>query len=152
MIQLSGTTLANTFKWFIPIKIDPISYHNDAESTLVSYRFILCGWEAIIYNQYKVLIVNCKLKIIIISKRFVLSYKILFEFLNILGTSENEQDKIDLVRGGDDSILGGALCSGTPVLFTKNFGLVSIMPSDFISQDFNMFVFILLIFFWKQFL
>ncbi|KAG6799905.1 nuclear pore complex protein [Apis mellifera caucasica] len=112
LIQLSGTTLANTFKWFIPIKIDPISYHNDAESTLVSYRFILCGWEAIIYNQYKVLVVNC--------------------------TSENEQDKIDLVRGGDDSILGGALCSGTPVLFTKNFGLVSIMPSDFISQDFNM--------------
>lgn len=62
---------------------------------------------------------------------------------NILGISEHEQDKIDLVRGGEDSILGGALCSGTPVLFTKNFGLVSVIPSDFISQDFNMFVFVL---------
>ncbi|CAL7941715.1 unnamed protein product [Xylocopa violacea] len=112
MIQLLGTTLANTFKWFIPVKINSISYHNDAESTLVSYRFILCGWEAIIYNQYEVLVVNC--------------------------TSEHDQDKIDLVRGGEDSILGGALCSGTPVVFTKNFGLVSIMPTDFISQDFNM--------------
>ncbi|XP_043529238.1 nuclear pore complex protein Nup133 [Frieseomelitta varia] len=112
LIQLSGTTLANTFKWFIPVKIDSISYHNDAESTLVSYRFILCGWEAIIYNQYEVLVVNC--------------------------ISEHEQDKIDLVRGGEDSILGGALCSGTPVLFTKNFGLVSVMPSDFMLQDFNM--------------
>lgn len=54
------------------------------------------------------------------------------------------------MRGGDDSILGGALCSGTPVLFTKNFGLVSIMPSDFISQDFNMFVFILFIYSFKN--
>ncbi|XP_050469604.1 nuclear pore complex protein Nup133 [Bombus huntii] len=112
LIQLSGITLANTFKWFIPVKIDSISYHNDVESTLVSYHFILHGWEAIIYNQYEVLVVNC--------------------------ISEHEQDKIDLVRGGEDSILGGALCSGTPVLFTKNFGLVSVIPSDFISQDFNL--------------
>ncbi|OAD54862.1 hypothetical protein WN48_06062 [Eufriesea mexicana] len=111
LIQLSGTTLINTFKWFIPVKIDSISYHNDIESTLISYHFILCSWEAIIYNQYEVLVVNC--------------------------TSEHEQDKIDLVRGGEDSILGGALCTGTPVLFTKNFGLISIIPTDFISQDFN---------------
>lgn len=54
--------------------------------------------------------------------------------------SDHEQDKIDLVRGEDDSILGGALCSGTPVLFTKNFGLVSIVPTDFTSQDLSMFV------------
>lgn len=65
MIQLSGITLANTFKWFIPVKIDSISYHNDVESTLVSYHFILHGWEAIIYNQYEVLVVNCKLKFIV---------------------------------------------------------------------------------------
>lgn len=112
LIQLSGTTLANTFKWFIPIKTKSmLVYHNDIELALVSYRFILCGWEAIIYNQYEVYVVNCM--------------------------SEHEQDKFDLVRG-EDSILGGALCSGTPVLFTKNFGLVSIVPTDFISQDFNM--------------
>ncbi|CAK9828636.1 Nuclear pore complex protein Nup133 [Anthophora retusa] len=111
LIELSGTTLATSFKWFIPVKIDIIFYHNDAESTLVPYRFILCGWEAIIYNQHKILVVDC--------------------------TSEHEQDKIDLIRGGEDSILGGALCSGTPVLFTKNLGLVSIMPTDFMSQEFN---------------
>ncbi|KAG7207192.1 hypothetical protein KM043_008877 [Ampulex compressa] len=110
-IQLSGVTLGNSFKWFIPVKIGPLLYHDDAESTLVSYRFILCGWEAIIYNHYNVLVVNC--------------------------TSDHDQDKIDLVRGGGDSILGGALCSGTPVLFTKSLGLVSVMPTDFTSQDFN---------------
>ncbi|XP_034193341.1 nuclear pore complex protein Nup133 [Osmia lignaria lignaria] len=109
LIQLSGTTLAHTFKWFIPVKIDLLFYQNDIESILVSYRFILCGWEAIIYNKTDVLVVNYM--------------------------SDHEQDKIDLVRGEDDSILGGALCSGTPVLFTKNFGLVSIVPTDFTSQD-----------------
>ena len=140
MIQLSGTTLANTFKWFIPVKIDSISYHSDAESTLVSYRFILCGWEAIIYNQYEVLVVNCKSKSI---AKFYIGLLYTLSNETILGISEHEQDKIDLVRGGEDSILGGALCSGTPVLFTKNFGLVSVMPSDFMLQDFNMFVFIL---------
>lgn len=31
-------------------------------------------------------------------------------------------------------------------MFTKNFGLISVMPTDFISTDFNMFVFLLLIF------
>ena len=51
--------------------------------------------------------------------------------------SEYEQDKIDLTRGMEDSILGGALCSGTPVLFTKNLGLVTISATDFASQDFN---------------
>lgn len=51
--------------------------------------------------------------------------------------SEHDQEKIDLVRGGEDNILGGALCSGTPVLFTRNLGLVTIMPTDFNTQDFS---------------
>ncbi|KYN19289.1 hypothetical protein ALC57_08466 [Trachymyrmex cornetzi] len=112
LLPLVGTTLSNSFKWFIPVKIDPILfYHNDIESWLVSYHFILCGWEAIIYNRHNVLVVNT--------------------------ASEVEQDKIDLVRGSEDSILGGAICSATPVLFTKSIGLVSIVPVDFAVQDFN---------------
>ncbi|KAG5319781.1 NU133 protein, partial [Acromyrmex heyeri] len=111
LLPLVGTTLANSFKWFIPVKIDPIFYHNDIESRLVSYHFILCGWEAIIYNRHNVLVVNT--------------------------ASEVEQDKIDLVRGSEDGILGGAICSATPVLFTKSIGLVSIVPVDFAVQDFN---------------
>lgn len=51
--------------------------------------------------------------------------------------SEHDQEKIDLVRGGEDNILGGALCSGTPVLFTRNLGLVTIIPTDFNAQDFS---------------
>nr|XP_012233561.1 PREDICTED: nuclear pore complex protein Nup133 [Linepithema humile] len=112
LLPLAGTTLSNAFKWFIPIKIDPLLFfHNDIESTLVSYHFVLCGWEAIVYNRHNVLVVNI--------------------------ASEVEQDKIDLVRGGEDSILGGAICSATPVLFTKSVGLVSITPVDFAAQDFN---------------
>ncbi|KYQ46946.1 hypothetical protein ALC60_14035 [Trachymyrmex zeteki] len=111
LLPLVGTTLSNSFKWFIPVKIDPIFYHNDIESRLVSYHFILCGWEAIIYNRHNVLVVNT--------------------------ASEVEQDKIDLVRGSEDGILGGAICSATPVLFTKSIGLVSIVPVDFAVQDFN---------------
>ncbi|EFN82872.1 nuclear pore complex protein Nup133 isoform X2 [Harpegnathos saltator] len=114
LIPLTGTSLSNTFKWFVKVQIDPLFYDDDMEmieSTLSSYRFILSGWEAIIYNQYNVLVVNT--------------------------ASEIDQDKIDLVRGGEDSILGGALCSGTPVLFTKSVGLVSITPVDFATQDFN---------------
>ncbi|KMQ88267.1 nuclear pore complex protein nup133 [Lasius niger] len=112
LLPLIDTTLSYSFKWFIPVKIDPLLfYHNDIESTLVSYHFVLCGWEAIIYNQHNVLVINT--------------------------ASEIEQDKIDLVRGGEDSILGGAICSATPVLFTKSVGLVSITPVDFAVQDFN---------------
>lgn len=59
-----------------------------------------------------------------------------FQFFSI-DLSEYEQDKIDLTRGGEDSILGGALCSGTPVLFTRNLGLITVNPTDFTSQDFN---------------
>lgn len=61
---------------------------------------------------------------------------------SLSAASELDQDKIDLVRGGEDSILGGALCSGIPVLFTKSVGLVSITPTDFAvqSQDYNTFV------------
>jgi len=111
LLPLVGTTLSNSFKWFIPIKMDPLLYRDDIESTLASYHFILCGWEAIIYNRHNVLVINT--------------------------ASEVEQDKIDLVRGNEDSILGGAICSSTPVLFTKNVGLVSITPLDFATQDFN---------------
>ncbi|KAL2713004.1 nuclear pore complex protein Nup133 [Vespula squamosa] len=112
LIPLSITSMANSFKWFIPVKFDYILfYHVDIETILLSHRFILCGWEAIIYDQFNVIVVNC--------------------------ASEHEQEKIELIRGKEDSILGGALCSGTPVLFTKNVGLVSIIPTDFSSQDFN---------------
>lgn len=111
LLPLMGTTLSNSFKWFIPIKFDGfIFYHDEIESLLASYHFILCGWEAIIYDRKDVLVVNT--------------------------TSEVEQDKIDLVRG-EDSILGGAICGSTPVLFTKSVGLVSITPVDFAAQDFN---------------
>ncbi|XP_046481627.1 nuclear pore complex protein Nup133 isoform X1 [Neodiprion pinetum] len=112
LIPLVDTKLTNTLKWFIPLKIGPLRYRDDIESTILSYRFILSGWEAIIYNQQTVLIAN--------------------------RMSEHDQEKIDLVKGGEDNILGGALCSGTPVLFTKNLGLVTIIPMDFNAQDFNM--------------
>ncbi|EZA47610.1 hypothetical protein DMN91_012410 [Ooceraea biroi] len=111
LLPLVGTTLSSSFKWFIPIKIDPLLYRDDIESTLASYHFTLCGWEAVIYNRHSVLVVNT--------------------------ASEIDQDKIDLVRGSEDSILGGAICSATPVLFTKSVGLVSITPMDFATQDFS---------------
>ncbi|KAI4497473.1 hypothetical protein M0802_007484 [Mischocyttarus mexicanus] len=112
LIPLFGASMGNSFKWFIPVKFDYIVFPNvDIETILLSYRFILCGWEAIIYDQCDVIVVNC--------------------------SSEHDQDKIELIRDKEDSILGGALCSGTPVLFTKNAGLVSIIPTDFSSQDFN---------------
>ncbi|XP_015437320.1 PREDICTED: nuclear pore complex protein Nup133 [Dufourea novaeangliae] len=110
LIQLSSTTLANTFKWFIPIKMNVLFCPQYTESLLVYYRFILCGCEAIIYDNENVIVVNCM--------------------------SEYEQDQINLIRK-EDQILGGALCSGTPVLFTKLLGLVSIMPTDFASHEFN---------------
>ena len=110
LISLSSTTLANTFKWFIPVEIGLILNDDNVESNLARHRFILCGWEAIIYNQYNVYVVDC--------------------------TAEHEVDDIDLVRR-KNHILGGALCSGTPVLFTTDFGLVSVTPTDFTSQDLN---------------
>lgn len=63
LIPLTGTTLSNTFKWFIKVQVDPLFFDDNMEmieSTLSSYRFILFGWEAIIYNQYNVLVVNSK--------------------------------------------------------------------------------------------
>lgn len=106
LIELSSTVLANTVKWFVPVESDVIFFDPCIESMLVSYRFILCGWEAIVYSDSDVFVVNCM--------------------------SDHEQDDIHLAQK-EDSILGGALCSGTPVLFTKNFGLVSIVPIDFTS-------------------
>lgn len=62
LISLCGTTLTNTFKWFIPIKIDSLMrvYHDDIESAILSYRFMLSGWQAIIYNRHSVLVANSK--------------------------------------------------------------------------------------------
>lgn len=60
LISLSSTTLANTFKWFIPVEIGLILNDENVESNLARHRFILCGWEAIIYNQYNVYVVDCK--------------------------------------------------------------------------------------------
>ncbi|XP_034943346.1 nuclear pore complex protein Nup133 [Chelonus insularis] len=112
LLPLTGTSLTNSFKWFIPIKIGPFLHQDDVDTVISSFRFILSGWEAIIYNFSTVLTVNI--------------------------TNELEQDKIDLVRGGEDRILGGDLCSNTPVLFTRNLGLVTIIPTnDFTSPDFN---------------
>ncbi|OXU23558.1 hypothetical protein TSAR_013208 [Trichomalopsis sarcophagae] len=110
LIPLSGTTLTNSFKWFIPIKVGPIFHNEDMESIIHSYRFILSGWEIIVYNHHDVIVVS--------------------------NLSEYEQDVIDLTRRGEDSILGGALCSGTPVLFTRNLGLITISSTDFTSHDF----------------
>ncbi|XP_076290954.1 nuclear pore complex protein Nup133 isoform X3 [Lasioglossum baleicum] len=109
LIELSSTTLANTFKWFIPIKKDKQVF-GCTEFVLVSEHLILCGGEAIIYDDYDISVVNCM--------------------------SDFEENKMQLGRQ-EDKILGGALCSGTPVLFTKASGLVSITPTDFASQDFN---------------
>ncbi|XP_012274831.1 nuclear pore complex protein Nup133 [Orussus abietinus] len=111
LFPLSGTNVKNAFRWFIPVKIGPFMYHEDTESMILSYRFILSGWEAIIYNQHSVLVVNM--------------------------VSEHEQDKIDLMKGGEDAIVGGAMCSGTPVLFTRNLGLVTVIPTDFSIQELN---------------
>lgn len=38
-----------------------MQYDEHVETNLVSYRFILCGWEAIIYNKHNICVVNCKL-------------------------------------------------------------------------------------------
>ncbi|KAJ8683493.1 hypothetical protein QAD02_019285 [Eretmocerus hayati] len=111
LLPLSGTSLTNSFKWFLSIKVDSVFYNDDIESIIRSYHFVFAGWEVIVYNQHHIIIIS--------------------------NLSEYEQDKIYLTRGGDDSILGGALCSGTPVLFTRNLGLITVSPSDFTNQDFN---------------
>ncbi|KAF7996446.1 hypothetical protein HCN44_002078 [Aphidius gifuensis] len=111
LLSLDGTTLSNTFTWFTQVKIDYFTYQNDNVYDLSEFRFIYCGWEAIIYDSSTLLVVNT--------------------------TNEYEQDQINLIRGNEDAILGGSLCSGTPVLFTKNLGLVTITQSDFTSHDFN---------------
>nr|XP_033334871.1 nuclear pore complex protein Nup133 [Megalopta genalis]XP_033334872.1 nuclear pore complex protein Nup133 [Megalopta genalis]XP_033334873.1 nuclear pore complex protein Nup133 [Megalopta genalis] len=107
LIQLSSTTLANTFKWFVPIKKDLFGC---PESSLATERLILYGREAIVYDDYNVIVINCM--------------------------SDFEENEIQLGRQ-EDKVLGGALCSGTPVLLTKVSGLVSILPTDIGSQDFN---------------
>ena len=116
LVPLSRTSLSSAFKWFTRVKICLLmsKINNEGiESRILSFRFILSGWEAIVYNHESVIVVNTM--------------------------NEHEQDQIDLIdlRGGDDRILGGALCSGTPVLFTRNLALITVMPTDFSAQDFN---------------
>ncbi|XP_014219795.1 nuclear pore complex protein Nup133 [Copidosoma floridanum] len=112
LIPLSNAQISNSFKWFIPLKINNAGFNKDSiESAIKSYRFIISGWDIIIYDKHNVIIIS--------------------------NLSEYEVDNIDLARGEKDSILGGALCSGTPVLFTRNLGLITITASDFANQDFN---------------
>ncbi|XP_058801780.1 nuclear pore complex protein Nup133 isoform X2 [Phymastichus coffea] len=111
LLPLSGTALTTSFKWFIPIKTGPVYAMNEVETFIHSFHFIMSGWEIIMYDDHDVIVIS--------------------------NLSEYEQEKVDLTRGREDTILGGALCSGTPVLFTKNLGLVSITSTDFGSQDFN---------------
>ncbi|KAK0162590.1 hypothetical protein PV327_006357 [Microctonus hyperodae] len=111
LLPLNGTSLTNSFKWFMPVRIGPLLYQDDIDYAISSHHFIISGWEAIVYNPETVLIVNTM--------------------------NEYEQDKIDLIKSSDDKILGGDLCSGNPVLFTRNHGLVTIISTDFTLQDFN---------------
>lgn len=62
LIPFNGQTLSNQFKWFIPVKIGPMMQFKNLESTILSFRFILFGWEAIVYNQTHVVVVNSKKK------------------------------------------------------------------------------------------
>ncbi|KAK0083764.1 hypothetical protein PV325_008252 [Microctonus aethiopoides] len=110
LLPLNGTSLTNSFKWFVPVKIGPL-LKDEIDYAISSHRFIISGWEAIVYNPQTVLVVNTM--------------------------NEHEQDKIDLIRSCEDKILGGDLCSGNPVLFTRDLGLVTIISTDFTSQDFN---------------
>lgn len=136
----SDGQLSHQFKWFNLVQncgwscqMNPIIQFEDP------YRFILSGWEAIIYNKRNIVVCN--------SKLFCTNQKKCFYFVNTIfklqffclvnHSAMADFDEIDLTSNKDDSILGGALCSGTPVLFTKNLGFVTIVAVDFAGQDFN---------------
>lgn len=60
-IHLRGTSLKNQFSWFIPIKLGSFYHKDEVESLILSYRFILAGWEIIVFNEQNVLVVSSKL-------------------------------------------------------------------------------------------
>ena len=60
LIPLSGTLLANNFKWFVPIKMGNVQSNDGIEAAVHSYRFILSGWEIIVYNQQNVIVISSK--------------------------------------------------------------------------------------------
>ncbi|KAK4884014.1 hypothetical protein RN001_000285 [Aquatica leii] len=82
-------------------------YREDNSSDSLSYRFLLCGTCAYLYNQ-----------------RTITIFK-----------PQEEPDILEF-HGLPDFILGGAVCVNTPIFFLRNHGLVTISHND-AGTDFN---------------
>ena len=60
LIPLVGNSLSSSFKWFISTKLGPVFVYQEAVASLFIYRFIISGWEIIIFEKNEVLVVSSK--------------------------------------------------------------------------------------------
>ncbi|KAG8228598.1 hypothetical protein J437_LFUL009303 [Ladona fulva] len=109
-IYTDGPSSPVKFSSFIPIKHTSF-YHEEEEMKSWNYHFLLHGSNAIMFNYKSIVCVS-------------------------VASSGEEPDRIEFMTS-DDRVLGGSLCSNTPLFFLKNHGLISILPYNGPAEAFN---------------
>lgn len=81
-------------------------YQEDNTAEFLSYRLLLCDSDIYIHRKRDITIIQ----------------------------SSNEPEVLDFISIGD-KLLGGSVCSNTPVFFSQNHGLVAVYSSDNAGND-----------------
>ncbi|KAJ8925587.1 hypothetical protein NQ315_009427 [Exocentrus adspersus] len=99
----NGTTLLRDF---LLLKMSGL-YRDDNPSDSLSYRFLLCGTNAFIYN---------------------------FKTITVIRPQE-EPDILEF-HSSQDLLLGGSICVNTPIFFSRVNGLVTVSGTDQLVSDY----------------
>ncbi|CAH0552008.1 unnamed protein product [Brassicogethes aeneus] len=98
----------NQVKDFMILKMSGL-YNENNPAEVLSYRFLLCGTHAYLYNQRSITVIK----------------------------PQEDPDVLEF-NAPQDFLLGGSICVNTPVFFSRNNGLVSVSGNDFAGDLLNL--------------
>ncbi|EFA05993.1 Nuclear pore complex protein Nup133-like Protein [Tribolium castaneum] len=106
-LQTNTNQPPTAVKDFLLLKITDLYRENNPGDSL-SYRFLLCGINAYLYNQKHITVIK----------------------------PQEEPDILEF-NTPQDFLLAGAICVNTPIFFSRNHGLVAVASND-MSNDLNL--------------
>ncbi|XP_044263471.1 nuclear pore complex protein Nup133 [Tribolium madens] len=106
-LQTNTNQAPTAVKDFLLLKITDLYRENNPGDSL-SYRFLLCGINAYLYNQKHITVIK----------------------------PQEEPDILEF-NTPQDFLLAGSICVNTPIFFSRNHGLVAIASND-MSNDLNL--------------
>ncbi|RZC40660.1 nuclear pore complex protein Nup133 [Asbolus verrucosus] len=106
-LQTNTNQTPTSVKDFLLLKMTDL-YRESNSSDALSYRFLLCGTHAYLYNQKCITVIK----------------------------PQEEPDTLEF-NTPQDFLLAGSICVNTPIFFSRNHGLVAISSND-MSNDLNL--------------